>query len=555
MATKKIFTDTNIKAAQDQKTKEMMYSAAMLSIMQDAEKHSTQRSLDTKANFQYPQVMGLDGKPTTADKVAQSITSDMMLDSSPINNIGGGLSQFNEFYFNRINTLLIDNIFLGYAEYSLLAQNGVLYNMCNTPATEMTREWIEFVNTGKDDKTDKIAELEREYERLNVRDLFQRAAFFTFSQGGILMYPKLRGDEENNELQQELYIDNMKIGKGDLEYLTLIEPIWYVPIRYITDNPLSKWFYKPEFWTAMGRILHSSRVFQFIHNEAPNIIKPQYNFNGIPMMQQAIPFVMPFETMRNTIIEIVQKLNLTVLKTGLQAIVTGAGTQDPNTNCNAGANLGTRIRALNATRTNSGTLAIDMENEDIMNLTMSLQGLDELFSRYAEMMCIIPKLPATEFLGVSPRGFNATGEFEMKKYHRHIRSLQEQVFRPHLIKIHQLAQLNIWGEIDPDIKFEFKKLDEANELEESTIRLNAMTEATGYAGAGIVTPEEVRTKIQDDESSGWNGLEELQEEDENEELEYKPPTTNLSGTNRGAKSNEPLGVAASWTSENNGVAV
>jgi phage-related protein (TIGR01555 family) len=503
-------------------------------------------SLEQKEfQFKYPQVMGADGKVTTADKVAESVkfADGMAMDS--ISPVGAGLNGFNQFYFNKLNRLLLDSVFLGYAEYSLLAQNGILNAICDTPATEMTSKWVEFVSVNDGDKSDKIKQLQDEFERLNVKDLFKRAAYLTFQQGGCMIYPQI-GDEntlDRAELQTELDIDKLKIDKGSLKYITIIEPIWYVPIRYVTDNPLSKWFYRPEFYTVMGTIVHESRLLKFIHNEAPHIIPPQYNFNGMPMMGQAIPYVMNFETMKNTITEIVKRLNLTVVKTNLQAIVNGVVDKNQDLNSGAGAALGARLRALNATRNNLGTLAIDMNNEDIVNLTMNLTGLDKLWSQSAEFMCIVPKLPATELLGISPQGFNATGEFEMKKFYRQIKAWQESIFRQNLIKLMHMAMLNIWGEIDKDISFEFCNLAEANELEESTIGLNNATEAATYFDRGIVKEDEIRAKISKDKDSGWNSLEDLEAESENDYPEYSPPTESLNNQGYGSMTNEPLGVA------------
>lgn len=499
----------------------------------------------------YPQVMGVDGKPIAADslishyekQLAQQLPpteSSLKLLEDGGNLSGVGLNGLNQFTFNKVNKLLIDNIFLGYAEYSYLSQNGILNSICQTPADDMTGEWIEFVSVGDEDKTDRIKELTDEFERLDVAGNFNRAAFFTFSQGGCLLYPYLESNDKEGEMLHELQIDSAKISKGSFKYLKVIEPIWYVPIRYVTDNPFSKWFYVPEYYAVMGKMIHASRICKFIHNEAPNILKSQYNFNGMPVLQQSMKYVMHFETISNTVVEIIERLNLLVLKTGLQAITAGTMPKDPNLNSNAGQMLGTRLKGLNATRNNMGTMVIDFDTEELFNLQMSLQTIDKLWSQAAEFMCIVPKIPATEFLGISPQGFNSNGDYERKKYNKHIKTLQNKIFRPHLIKIMHMAMLNIWGEIDNDIKFNFKEITTPNELEQSTINLNKSNEAGAYLDRGVVDREDVRKKIASDKHSGWNELEIEESADENDETEYYPDTENLSGWNFGKKVNTPV---------------
>jgi len=492
-----------------------------------------------KMKFESPEVMGIDGKPIRADKLIEQYNQviNKALDSQPLMNdsANGQLTGLNQFYFDGANQLLIDNVFLGYAEYSLLLQNGVLGAICSTPANKMTCEWVDFISTSDDDKDDRIKELELEFERLGVKELFNKCAYYGFAMGGCLLYPHFK-DNDDGLLQKELILSSATITKGSLEYLTMIEPTWYVPIRYNTDNPFSKWFYVPEYYAVMGKICHSTRVLKFIYNEAPNILKSQYNFNGIPLLQQSMPYVMNFETMRTTIIEIVQMLNLLVLKTGLQAATEGAlDPSDPNLNSSAGATIGARVRGMNAVRNNLGTAVIDFDNEELFNLQMSLANLDKLLSQYAELMCIVPKTPATELLGISPQGFNASGVHEIKKWHNQIRTWQESMFRNNLIKVMHMAMLNIWGEIDHDISFEFKKLDIANELEDSTIDKQDTEADCMLFDRGIVDAEEVRQRISHKKDGKWNHLELSEKNDENLEVELYPEQENLQGGNFGNK--------------------
>ena len=504
----------------------------------------TNNIITDKLQLKFPLVMNKDGKMVSADKLilqydaelANHVSSNIMTDNFGTG-VVGSLYGVNQFTFNQVNQLLIDNVFLGYAEYSILMQNGILSSICSTPADKMTSEWIEFVSFGGIDATHKIKELELEFERLDVRNVFNQAAKFCFGMGGCLVYPHYEGDYDNNELYEELYIDSATLKGRKLEYIKLIEPIWYVPIRYVTDNPFSKWFYVPEYYAVMGKICHSTRVFKFIYNEAPNVIKSQYNFNGIPILQQAIPYVTNFKTFTNTITEIVQSLNLLVLKTGLQSIAEGAMSNADNELCGSGANLGNRIRALNATRNNLGTAAIDSDAEDLYNLNMQLQTLDKLWSQAAEFMCIIPKIPATELLGISPQGFNTAGDYERKRYDKQISDWQNQIFRPHLVKIMQMAMINIWGEIDKNISFNFKKLGIPDELEQSTINLNKSTEAAVYFDRGIVSSQDIQKKLSTDKNSDWNELEIEEENYENLETETVEPTENLSGGNYGVENN------------------
>lgn len=497
-------------------------SLAMWSGFQDDSKPKWKPKLP-----QFPQVFGSDGKTMVrADEIIAQYAEDS------INPIGGGLG-INSFAFNQLDELLVDNWFLGYAQYSLLTQNGLLYKICSVISEEMCRKWIEFKGLDDSVKEDKIKELEIEFERLGVRQLTEWACYLTFVFGGCMMFPKLKGDEINNERETELFIDNSKIGIGDLEYIGTIEPTWYVPIKYNTIDPFSQWFYKPEFYTVIGQITHTTRLFKFIYNEPVNLIKPIYLFNGIPLLGQLIPYVRKFESTYNAIVTIIQRYNLSVLKTNQEAIISGVSQDQINASADS---LRNRVQIFNTFRNNLGTFVL-AKDEEFDQVQMTLTGLDKLLSQILELVAIIPGAPVTKLFGTSPQGMNSTGEFEMKNFYDRIASLQQKMIKDNLINIMHCAMLNIWGEIDDKITFEFCKLEETNPLEDSTIRLNDANRDVALVGAGIVSPEDVQIRLAADPDSGYNQIEieeKLDENLENEEFdpEDKEKTEGIGGNNK-----------------------
>ena len=407
-------------------------------------------------------------------------------------------------FFNKMNNLLVNNTFMGWGELSILGQNPIINRICTVRAENGTSKWIEFKAKGED-KANRIIELEKEFERLKVKDIIHRAWFLTHLFGGCLIYPKIKGDETDEERMEELVIDNIKIEKGSLEYLQVIEPTWYVPIRYVTDDPFSKWFYKPEMYVALGRMIHESRVMHCVFKEPPNIFKPTYMFNGYSMTQFCVPYVMGAETIRTEIVSIVGRYNINILKTNMESIATGSYDAE-----NSQVSLQNRLTIFNLLRTNMGTLAIDFTNEDFIQMSMNLSNLDTLMSQNFELICCVAETPATVLFGTSPQGFNSAGSHELTTFYDGIKA-EQSMMSSHVTKLMHLAMLNIWGEIDNNIAWDWKELEEANELEQSQIRLNTVSEITMLVTNGIITPQQAAEKLRDDENSGWNNLEILEE--------------------------------------------
>lgn len=463
-----------------------------------------------KVKVQLPQVIGHDGKYQSIQNVIGNE------EFKAYDSVRNAYNYVNPNILPQQYLQLMDTGFIGYGALSMLiATNGILNAICDTLSTEMWRKGIEFVSDAEDeDIEDRITELELEFERLGVRENFQRANYLTFAFGGSYIFPAVGNinyedttdPEMLEELNTELFIDDVKIGKGDLQYLEIIEPMWVVPIRFNTTNPFSQFFYKPEYYSVMGKTTHATRLLKFIYNEAPDILKPTYLFNGVPLMQYCLPYVGDFEKIRRAVTTIVQRYNLNVLKTDVQRAITNPAFANQ---------LKQRINILNSTRDNTGTLAIDMTTEDFVQLSMTLAGLKELESQAAEYMCIVSKSPATKLLGQSPQGFNSTGEHELTTFYDQIQALNEEINRPPLIKVMHMAMLNIWGKIDARISFQFKSLEEMNPKEIAEInQMNANTDVA-LNSIGTLDGQDSRERLRNDPKSGYNGIAERERENVN----------------------------------------
>ena len=250
---------------------------------------------------------------------------------------------------------------------------------------------------------------------------------------------------------------------------------------------------KPEF----------SRLIKFINNELPNLLKPTYMFNGIPIIQLLAPYVQGFETVRTNIITTTSRLNLFTLGTNIEATI------DDNINnqlINA-ASLPNRIRLMNATVQNGNTVAYDKESEEFNTINLSLSGLHEISEQNADHISAISKIPPSKLFGKPLKGMRSNGDYELTNYYDTIRSYRENMCSAHITTLMHIAMLNIWGEIDENITFRWNNLEAANELEESQIRLNKAGEAATYIDKGVIKPIQVAEKLANDENSGWDSLE------------------------------------------------
>lgn len=397
--------------------------------------------------------------------------------------------------------------FLGYSYLAELAQRPEYRVISETIADEMTRKWIRFKgkNTDGNEKTsERIKELNDEFERLEVRDRFKMLAVQDGFFGRSHLYLDFGAEigAGNKELATSIgsgrdAAARGKIKKGSLKRLQTVEAVWTYPTTYNAVNPLKEDWYNPQVWYVMGQEVHSSRLLTFIGHPVPDLLKPAYSFGGLSLSQMAKPYVDIWLKTRESVGTLIHSFSVMVLLTDLSTLL-----QPGNA-----AGLLQRVALFNALRDNQGTFVVNKATEDFKNVSASLAGLHELQSQAQEHMMSVARIPAVKFTGMQPSGLNASSEGELRAFGDTIHAYQEGFYRPNLTKVMNFAQLSLWGEVDPDITFDFEPLIELSEKEEAELRkLNAETDDILLNGCAALSPQEVRQRIAADPDTPYAGL-------------------------------------------------
>lgn len=378
--------------------------------------------------------------------------------------------------------------FLGYPYLAELAQRPEYRKISDTIAKDATRKWIKL--TGPDEP--KLKELEDAIKAHGVQAKFQHLAELDgfFGRGQLFI------DNGEMNLQTKLLIKKETISKGKLKGLVVVEPIWTYPGSYNAENPLQSDFYKPREWYVMGDSVHDSRLLTFVSREVPDMLKATYSFGGLSMSQMAKPYVDNWLRTRQSISDLLHSFSTMVLATDMSSTLGGATAQP----------LVNRVALFNRFRDNRGTMMVDKDSETLENISTPLGTLDDLQAQAQEQMASVSSIPLVVLLGITPSGLNASSDGEIRTYYGAIKAYQEQFFRPHLKTVIEVIQLDIWGEIDPKIMFEFLPLWEMDETATAAIRKSDAEADVGYVNAGIVSPDEVRERLSEDEQGLYFGV-------------------------------------------------
>lgn len=382
--------------------------------------------------------------------------------------------------------------FLGYPYLAQLTQRPEYRRISEIRAQEATRKWIKF--KGGDEA--KMGELMDAIKGFRLQETFRELAEHDgfFGRGQIYIDT---GDSDNSEeLDKPLLMVTAKIPKdGDLSFRT-IEPIWTYPGTYNSSQPWKPDFYKPSAWYVNGQIFHASRLLTIVGRPVPDILKPIYQFGGVSTSQLLKPYVDNWIRTRQSVSDLIHAFSVMILSTNMSQTLSGGGAQV----------LELRAQLFNQFRDNLGLMLVDKNSEEFSNVSTPLSQLPELLNQSQEQLCSVSGIPIIKLLGKSPGGLNGNSDGEIDTFNIEINSYQETNFRVPLQTCIEAVMLNVFGAIDEDIQFDFEALGDADEVEESDIRKkNAETDQI-YINAGVISEDEARLRIAEEDSGLYNGL-------------------------------------------------
>lgn len=408
---------------------------------------------------------------------------------------GGGVFP-NLSFLNSIAGLNAFGLYFpGYPLLAELAQRTEYRQPTETVAKEMTRKWITFKSKGSGDKQDRIDQITEDFEEFKIQALFRKATEHDGFYGLGHIFIDLKGPAGADH-GLPIVLDEKTISTGTLNGFTTIEPMWTTPLVWNSTQPTHPNFYKPQSWMVLGRKTDQSRMLRFVSREVPDIIKPAYNFGGISLSQLIDPYVGRWLKTVDSVNRLINNFSIIFLQSDMAEVLSGGDS----------AELMKRMRLFTKTRDNQGVFLTDKEKEMLNQLAVPLAGVSELQAQAQEHMAMPTHLPLVVLTGITPAGLNASSEEEIEVFHDWNHSMQEALYTDNLKKVLTLIQLNRFGNVDPDIIFDYVPLKEL--VGEAAARVRKMASEAGiaYIDAGVISPEEERQRITSDPESGYNNL-------------------------------------------------
>lgn len=388
--------------------------------------------------------------------------------------------------------------FIGFQLCAILAQQWLVDKACYVPARDAARNGYKVtVNSG--DKVDPklLDKIHAADKRHGIRrqcvELVKMARIF----GIRIAIFKI---ESTDPKYYERPFNPDGITPGSYRGIVQVDPYWCIPELSLAgaSNPTSAEFYEPTYWTIQGVRYHKSHLVIVRGPEVPDLLKPSYQYAGISVPQRIYERVYAAERTAN------EGPQLALTK---RAMVFYTDTEKALANQ---AQFVDRLGTWAAYRDNYGVKVADKEGDKIEQHDTALGDFDSVVMTQYQLVAAIANVPATKLLGTTPKGFNATGEYEESNYHEELESIQSNDMEP-FVNRHHLCVIR--SEIAPAagvapfaVALEWNALDAPTEKEEAeTQKLRAETDKL-LVEASAVDGQDVRARIIADPKSGYNGI-------------------------------------------------
>ncbi len=392
--------------------------------------------------------------------------------------------------------------FIGYQISALIAQNWLVNKACTQKVRDAVKSWyVPTINDGGDGvDADVISRIKKIDKRMGLKKHLIQAGRFN----NIFGIRHVLFEYEDVDYEKPFNADGIK--PGSYLGMTQIDPYWLSPHLSGKDvsDPTSQDFYNPEHWVVGGRgKIHRSHFVILRGPEVADYLKPSYQYAGIGLPQLIFERAYAAERTANEAPEVAMSKRLNVRKVDLEKVAA-----DP-------AAFEEALGDLVNFRDNFGVHVIDIEEEH-QQFDTNLTDFDSVIMTQYQIAAAISNTPATKLMGTAPKGFNATGEFEIESYHEELESIQEMDLSP-IIERHNLclmksAILPEFGkEYEVDVVWNPVKVESRKEKAEIN-EINSRTDKN-YIESGAISQEEVRLRLINDPDSGYSGLEQIDQDE------------------------------------------
>ena len=475
---------------------------------QDAQKRVFQRGLDSFEFYEPPTKPSAKGKTFAMDaaEIRDKLGSNPTGITTPLKGLksmngfsGGAMREEMEVHFAHYST------FIGFPMCAQLAVHPFIHIACAQAGQDAIATGFEFKfadktqgkldanGDGSDDSLAYLSALKKKCKMLGVFDACAKLNYNKRVFGSGIAFPIVT-DKGGESVDMSIPYNSDGLAGKKFGGWKVIDPIWLSPIFHPKDtfNPASKMFYKPSWYRLPdGRLVHHTWFYKVDSCEVADILKPTYYWCGVPLTQQIANRVWAFDKIADEAPLLAMSKRMLIVDANVQQIYKNR------------AYVYKLMSIIKKCWHNWGVF-FKNESANVQQTDTTLTDLDEVIFTQGQLVASIAEMPATKLLKTTPKGFNATGEYEWKDYAQHLNNIQENEFSPMLCRSAEMITACEGSAKLVDV--DWNPVDAPTEEEKAQVESTKANTRESYVSAGILTVEEVREAMRVDESGEFTHI-------------------------------------------------
>lgn len=404
--------------------------------------------------------------------------------------------------------------FMGHALAAIVAQHWLIDKVCTMPARDAIRHGYDIHVFGMSEADPTAAQEDSEEAKLvkQIRELDKKyrvrknmEEFIRFGRvfGVRILFFKVESNDPGY-YEKPFNIDG--ITPNSFKGIVQVDPYWCIPMMDGPDasDPASEHFYEPTWWTINGKKYHRSHLCIFRNSPPADILKPMYQYGGIPVPQKILERVYAAERTANEAPQLAMTKRSLVWSTDVAKLLTNQ------------TKFAEHMSNWVTARDNYGVKLVD-DGDTMTQLDTALADLDVTIMTQYQLVASGGNVPAVKLLGTTPKGFNSTGEYEEASYHEELEAIQANDLTDLLDRYHAIL---LRSEIEPgrsllagtlSLSIDWNPVDSPTAKEYAEInKIKAETD-NALVTAGAIDGMDIRNRIKKDPNSEYTGLADVAE--------------------------------------------
>lgn len=398
--------------------------------------------------------------------------------------------------------------FIGYQACALVSQHWLVNKALMIPAKDAVRNGYKIGTvSGEEIELDTLAKIQAIDKKFKLPAQMIEFAQNTRRFGIRIAIFNVESDDEDY-YRKPFNIDG--VTPGSYKGISQVDPNWIAPIldAQAVANPASMDFYEPTYWLIAGQLYHKSHVVVARYADPPDILKPTYQYGGLPLTQLILERVYAAERTANEAPMLAETKRLQIVFTDVAAVTANPGGFEQ------------RLRELISFRNNYGVYVADTEDK-LEQIETSLADLDDVIMSQYQLVSAVSEIPATKLMGTSPKGFNATGEFEEDSYYDLLENIQTDLTML-VERHHELAIRSLELGDDLEVVAVWNPVSSPSTRELAEINLLKAQQMNALQLSGAIDAGDIRDALIIDPDSGFTGIAPFEDMDEldDEDLDF-----------------------------------